>query len=78
MTEEELKKLAALGNFPIKELVNTRGQTYKKLRPDINMMTDREIIKLLQENPSMMIRPLLTNGINLVKGFKEDEYQALL
>jgi len=41
-------------------------------------LTDEEIIKLLQENPSMMIRPLLTNGIKLVKGFKEDEYQALL
>lgn len=77
-TEDELKKIAALGNFPIKNLINIKGQAYKKLRPDLSVMSDGEIIKLIQDNPLLMIRPLLTNGITLVTGFKEDEYLEVI
>lgn len=67
-----------MGNFPIKNLINIKGQAYKKLRPDLSVMSDGEIIKLIQDNPLLMIRPLLTNGITLVTGFKEDEYLEVI
>jgi arsenate reductase-like glutaredoxin family protein len=62
----------------MKNLVNVKGQAYKKLRPDLSVMSDGEIIKLIRDNPLLMIRPLLTDGITLVTGFKEDEYQELI
>jgi arsenate reductase-like glutaredoxin family protein len=59
-------------------LVNKRGQTYKKLKPDLNNMSDEEVVKLIQENPSIMVRPILTDGHQLVVGFKEAEYQIFM
>lgn len=61
----------------IKELVNLKSQAYKKIKPDLTIMNDDEIMKLIQDNPSIMVRPLIINGSNLIKGFKEEDYQAL-
>jgi arsenate reductase-like glutaredoxin family protein len=41
-------------------------------------MSDEEVVKLIQENPSIMVRPILTDGHQLVVGFKEAEYQIFM
>ncbi|NMA15131.1 MAG: transcriptional regulator [Clostridia bacterium] len=77
-TDDELQQIVSLDNFTIKELVNKRGQTYKKLKPDLNNMSDEEVVKLIQENPSIMVRPILTDGHQIVVGFKEAAYQIFM
>lgn len=79
LTEEELQKLAQIGNLTtLKQLVNIKGQTYKKLKPDLKSLSEQDVILLIQDNPSIMVRPILTDGHNLIIGFKETDYQAFL
>ncbi len=71
----ELKKLAKQTDETIKELVNTKSQAYKQGKPDLDAMTEQEIYELISANPRILIRPLLTNGKKLLKGFKEEQYR---
>ena len=78
-TGEELHKLAEIAKFgSLRELVNTRGQTYKKLKPDLDSFTEKDFVRLIQENPSIMLRPILTDGKAAVIGFKEPDYEAFI
>nr|WP_269635006.1 ArsC/Spx/MgsR family protein [Thermosinus carboxydivorans] len=60
------------------QLVNTNSQTYKRIKPDLGRMSEEEIIGLEQANPTMMVRPIVTDGQTVVLGFKENEYQMLV
>ena len=77
-TEDELKKIARLGGYTIQQLVNTKGQTFKKLKPDLSAMKEGEIISFIQANPSVMIRPVLMGDDRLVTGFNEKAYEEFL
>ncbi|NLO98246.1 MAG: hypothetical protein GX091_09310 [Peptococcaceae bacterium] len=74
-TGDELRKIAKLGGYTIQQLVNTKGQTYKKLKPDLAKMEEGEIIAFIQANPSVMIRPVLMDDNHLVTGFDEAAYE---
>jgi len=67
-----------LSGLKFTELINTKGQTYKKLKPELHSMDEQEIIQLIQENPSIMVRPILIADQDIVIGFKEDLYKAFL
>jgi regulatory protein spx len=77
-TEEELYHLTKLAQLSLKDLVNTKSQTYKKLNLDISGLEDDEIIRLIQTNPRLLVRPLLFDEQHLIIGFKEDAYQKFL
>ena|GEM_PF-389393 len=71
----ELQKLSKQTNETIKELVNTKSQAYKQSKPDLDAMTEQEIYELISANPRILVRPMLTNGKKLLKGFKEEQYR---
>jgi arsenate reductase len=65
--------------FGYEQVLNTRGTTFRKLsdaqRAD---MTQTKAIALMQEQPSMIKRPLLDTGKRRLLGFSEADYSALL
>lgn len=58
-------------------LLNKRGTTFKKL-PDMmkENIDENSAIMLMAENPSMIKRPVLEHGDELVVGFKAADYEA--
>lgn len=58
-------------------LLNRAGTTFRKL-PDKDKegLTAAKAIKLMIEQPSMIKRPVLETGKQLLVGFKPDEYKA--
>lgn len=75
---EELQNLAKLAQKEIKELVNRRSQAFKKMPADIDKMNNEEVAKIINENPRILLRPILTDGVSLVSGFKEENYQQFV
>lgn len=60
-------------------LLNTRGTTWRKLSPAQQANIDEaKAIKLMVENPSLIKRPVLENGKNLLVGFAPDRYESTL
>ncbi len=75
---EELQYLAGLANLQVKELLNRKSQSFKKLQPDLSSLLPEEAAALVQEDPRILIRPLLTDDTILLTGFKEENYRQLL
>ena len=60
-------------------LLNRAGTTFRKL-PDKDKaaLNAGKALKLMQAQPSMIKRPVLTSDGHLLVGFKPDEYKAAL
>ncbi len=78
MNGDELQGLAKLGKMTLKELVNTKSQAFKKLQPDLTIMNDEEVIQLINNEPRIMRRPVLSNGKRIVIGFTEPAFEDVL
>lgn len=60
-------------------LLNSHGTTWRKLSPAQQANVDEaKAIKLMVENPSLIKRPVLENGKNLLVGFAPDRYESAL
>lgn len=59
-------------------MLNKRSTTWRQLDDEQKNDVDREkAIALMAENPTLIKRPLLDTGEQLLLGFKEEEYAAL-
>ncbi|WKL56961.1 ArsC family reductase [Asticcacaulis sp. ZE23SCel15] len=58
------------------KLINTSGQTFRKL-PDEDRadLDEAKALRLMQAQPSMIRRPILDTGDQLIAGFKPDIYE---
>ncbi len=60
-------------------LINRRGTTWRKLEPAIQAGIDREsALRLMQEQPSLIKRPILEGGKVLLCGFEPETWQQAL
>lgn len=75
---EELKALAALGGMSTSGLLNPRSRVLKGSGVDPEKVTPDEAAALIEQNPRVLYRPLLTDGRGLVLGFHPEEMERLL
>jgi Spx/MgsR family transcriptional regulator len=63
-----------LTHFDYKDLINTRGTTWRKL-PDAvkNSVTEKIAISLMQEQPSMIKRPIIETSKTWLLGYNEQK-----
>lgn len=60
---------------PLDLLINKRGTTWRKLDDDTkNSLSADSAVSLIQQNPSIVKRPLLEVNSNFYVGFKAEEY----
>ena len=57
-----------------KRIFNTRGNAYKSLNIDINLLSKGEIIQLLSSDGKLIKRPFLIFEKKVILGFNEIEY----
>lgn len=59
-------------------LVNRKGTTWRKLPEEIRESINKKTaIQLMLENNSLIKRPVLNTGKQLVVGFSEENYEAI-
>jgi len=74
--EKELK--AWVKQLGWETLLNKRGTTWRKLDDKTKDSVDeKSAIKIMLDNPSIIKRPVLSQGKTLLVGFKADEYAQL-
>jgi Spx/MgsR family transcriptional regulator len=65
--------------FGHEQVVNQRGTTWRKLDESARSnLTEAKAIELMQQQPSVIRRPVLDTGQGLLLGFSEESYQALV
>ena len=62
-----------LSNFGWQAVINTRGRTWRQLPDDVKEAANEEsVVPLAENNPSMVKRPILVQGDQVVLGFDQD------
>jgi len=60
-------------------LINKRGTTWRKLDDELkNNINEANAIKIMQENTSVIKRPVLISDKTKIVGFNEADYKSLL
>jgi arsenate reductase len=78
ISNEKLKEWSTkLGWEP---LLNKRGTTWKKLDAETQnrIINENDAFKLMQEKTSVIKRPVIENGQDILIGFDENTYQQTL
>ncbi len=66
--------MANLAGLEITGLINKKSQVFKKLAVSLTELDDNGIIQLIENNPRIIIRPIISGGKRLLFGFKEQDY----
>ena len=74
LSEKEIKGLAKLAGMELTGLINKKSQVFKKMAVDLTELNDSSIIQLIENNPRIIIRPILSDGKHMLFGFKEQDY----
>ncbi len=70
---EKLKAWAAQVGWEV--LLNTRGTTWRKLSPAQQANLDEaKALRLMSRNPSLIKRPVIESGTNVLVGFDANRY----
>ncbi len=75
---KELGQLAQIGRLTIKEMVNPKSQSFKKIMPDLDAMTEEQVMELIKSDPRILRRPIIADEKGLMLGFSEGAYQERL
>lgn len=73
----EIKDLHLKSGLPIKSFFNTSGVKYRELglQERIDALPIEELYNILASDGMLIKRPILTDGSNVLVGFKEKDWQ---
>ncbi|MBP1969499.1 arsenate reductase [Virgibacillus natechei] len=74
--KEEIKELIEKSNLPAKKFFNTSGKKYRELnmKEKIKDADTEEMVELLASDGMLIKRPIVTDGLNVTVGFKEETF----
>ena len=78
LTTEELRNILALTENGTDDIISTRSKIFQKLNVDVEDLSISALIKLIEESPSLLRRPIILDKKRMQIGFNEDEIRAFL
>jgi regulatory protein spx len=73
LDKKEIKYLLSRCENGTSDLIATRSKKYKELHGALEDMSTNELVSFIQENPSILKRPILLSPDSMVIGYDEDE-----
>ena len=78
LSYDELRNILALTENGTDDIISTRSKIFQKLNLDVESLSISELLRLIEENPSLLRRPIILEGKRMQIGFNEDEIRAFL
>jgi len=73
LTKRELKEILSLTETGTDEIIATRSKVYQKFSFDFNELSFNELVAVIEENPSLLKRPIIMNETKLQIGYSEED-----
>ncbi|WP_247927059.1 Spx/MgsR family RNA polymerase-binding regulatory protein [Streptococcus constellatus] len=78
LSAPELQYILSLTENGTDDIISTRSKIFQKLNLDVENLSISELLRLIEENPSLLRRPIILEGKRMQIGFNEDEIRAFL
>ena len=78
LQENEIKYLLSRCENGTEDIISVRSKVFQSLKKGIDEYSTKELITLIQKNPSILKRPILLSKKSLVIGYDEDEITTMM
>lgn len=78
LTEEELKDMLMKSENGTEDIISTRSKIIKESGVDVESMTVKELLKFIQQNPSILKRPIIVDDRKIQVGYNSDEIRVFI
>ncbi|MER2226077.1 MAG: transcriptional regulator Spx [Carnobacterium sp.] len=78
ITDEELRAILQLTENGTNEIISQRSQALRELDINIEEMPLGRVLKLIQQHPGIMRRPILVDNKRLLVGYNEEDIRCFL
>lgn len=74
----EIKQVLQLTENGTEEIVSRRSKVFQELDVDLDDLSLKQLIDLIEKNPGLLRRPILVDDKRLQVGYNEDEIRRFL
>ncbi|AIK77611.1 Spx/MgsR family RNA polymerase-binding regulatory protein [Streptococcus anginosus] len=78
LSTPELQHILSLTENGTDDIISTRSKIFQKLNLNVENLSISELLRLIEENPSLLRRPIILEDKRMQIGFNEDEIRAFL
>jgi len=78
MNAAELRGILSKTENGTEDIISTRSKIFQQLAIDVDSLTLDELLKLVEKNPSLLRRPIITDEKRVLIGFNEDDIRTFL
>ena len=78
LNESEIKHLLMRCEYGTEDFISKRSKVIQESNVDIDELSMNELIKFIQENPSVLKRPIVLNEKTFLVGYDEEEIGAFI
>ncbi|GAB2022206.1 Spx/MgsR family RNA polymerase-binding regulatory protein [Pseudolactococcus yaeyamensis] len=78
LTDDEVLHLLSLTEEGTEEIISKRSKAYQKLNVDLDDLSMSRLIEVIEENRTLLRRPLIVDDRRLQVGYNEDDIRKFL
>lgn len=78
LKESEIKYLLSRCENGTEDIISVRSKAFQSLDRDIDDLSVKELVNVIQQNPSILKRPILLSEKSLVVGYDDDEITTMM
>lgn len=78
LNESEIKHLLMRSENGTEDIISKRSKIIQEKNIDVEEMTMNELVEFIQENPSVLKRPIVLNEKTFLVGYDEEEIGAFI
>lgn len=78
LNEEEIKYLLSRCENGTEDIISVRSKAFQSLKKGIDDLSMNELVTLIQNNPSILKRPIMLSKKSLVVGYDDDEITTMM
>lgn len=75
LSEDELKEMLTKSLDGTDEIISTRSKIFKERNINVDSMSLGELVKFIQENPTILKRPIIVDEDKIQVGYNADEIE---
>lgn len=78
LNENEIKHLLMRSENGTEDIISKRSKIIQETKVNIEEFTIKELVQFIQDNPSVLKRPIILNERNFLVGYDEEEIGAFV
>ena len=75
---DEIINILRLTDNGTEEIISTRSKAFQEMHVDVNQLSMHDLYQIIQENPTLLRRPIIVDDKRIQVGFNEDEIRKFL